>query len=59
CDHNHERKECLAGFVGMLNFGREVHASVMSPVWNFVPRRAAKRGTTPVTSTPKSKEAVA
>lgn len=40
CDHNHERKECLAGFVGMANFGREVHASVMSPVWNFVPRRA-------------------
>jgi nitrogenase molybdenum-cofactor synthesis protein NifE len=59
CDHNHERKECLAGFVGMLNFGREVHASVMSPVWNFVPRRAAKHATTPITSTLKSKEAVA
>lgn len=40
CDHNHERKEALEGFVGMLNFAREVHASVMSPVWNFVPRRA-------------------
>ena len=24
CDHNHERKEALAGFEGMLNFAREV-----------------------------------
>jgi len=39
CDHNHERKEALEGFDGMRNFMREVHASVMSPVWNFVPRR--------------------
>jgi nitrogenase molybdenum-cofactor synthesis protein NifE len=39
CDHNHERKEALAGFVGMLNFAREVHGSVMSPVWRYVPRR--------------------
>ena len=41
CDHNHERKECLEGFVGMENFAREVHATVMSPVWRFTPRRAA------------------
>jgi nitrogenase molybdenum-cofactor synthesis protein NifE len=40
CDHNHERKEALAGFLGMLNFAKEVHASVSSPVWRFVPRRA-------------------
>jgi len=39
CDHNHERKEALAGFAGMLNFAREVHGSVMSPVWRFVPRK--------------------
>jgi nitrogenase molybdenum-cofactor synthesis protein NifE len=39
CDHNHERKEALEGFAGMLNFAREVHNSVMSPVWRFVPRR--------------------
>jgi nitrogenase molybdenum-cofactor synthesis protein NifE len=39
CDHNHERKECLEGFVGMLNFAKEVHSTVMSPVWRFVPRR--------------------
>lgn len=40
CDHNHERKEMLAGFQGMLNFAREVYGSVMSPVWQFVPRRS-------------------
>ncbi|MDB9315515.1 nitrogenase iron-molybdenum cofactor biosynthesis protein NifE [Spirulina sp. CS-785/01] len=38
CDHNHERKEALEGFVGMLNFAKEVHSTVMSPVWRFVPR---------------------
>jgi nitrogenase molybdenum-cofactor synthesis protein NifE len=36
CDHNHERKIALAGYAGMLNFAREVYASVMSPVWGFV-----------------------
>ncbi len=40
CDHNHERKEALAGFEGMLNFAREVYSSVMSPVWRFVPRHS-------------------
>lgn len=40
CDHNHERKEALEGFVGMMNFAREIHHSAMSPVWRFVPRRA-------------------
>jgi len=35
CDHNHERKEALAGFEGMLNFAREVYSSVMSPVWRI------------------------
>ncbi len=39
CDHNHERKEALAGFEGMINFAREVYSSVMSPVWRFVPRK--------------------
>ncbi|MEE4241292.1 MAG: nitrogenase component 1, partial [Desulfopila sp.] len=43
CDHNHERKEMLAGFQGMLNFAREVYLSVMSPVWNFVPRRSEEK----------------
>jgi nitrogenase molybdenum-cofactor synthesis protein NifE len=41
CDHNHERKEALAGFEGMLNFAKEVYSSVMSPVWRFVPRKEA------------------
>ena len=40
CDHNHERKEPLAGYIGMLNFAKEVYASVASPVWQFAPRRA-------------------
>ncbi len=39
CDHNHERKEPLAGYVGMVNFAREVYASVASPVWRLVARR--------------------
>jgi nitrogenase molybdenum-cofactor synthesis protein NifE len=38
CDHNHERKEPLAGFTGMLNFAREVYSSVASPVWKLTPR---------------------
>ena len=35
CDHNHERKEALAGYEGMLNFAKEVYASCTSPVWKF------------------------
>lgn len=38
CDHNHERKIPLAGFEGMLNFAKEVYSTVMSPVWQFMPR---------------------
>lgn len=38
CDHNHERKLPLEGFIGMANFAREVHGSVCSPVWQFAPR---------------------
>jgi nitrogenase molybdenum-cofactor synthesis protein NifE len=36
CDHNHERKLALAGYEGMLNFAKEVHASALSPVWKFI-----------------------
>jgi nitrogenase molybdenum-cofactor synthesis protein NifE len=43
CDHNHERKEALEGFAGMLNFALEVHRTVMSPVWRFVPRHTQRR----------------
>jgi nitrogenase molybdenum-cofactor synthesis protein NifE len=44
-DHNHERKIPLSGFEGMLHFAREIHASVMSPVWQFVPRRQEEQAT--------------
>jgi len=43
CDHNHERKIPLAGFEGMLYFAREVHASVMSPVWRFSPAYMSRK----------------
>ncbi len=39
CDHNHERKTPLAGYVGMINFAREVYRTVTSPVWQFAPVR--------------------
>jgi nitrogenase molybdenum-cofactor synthesis protein NifE len=39
CDHNHERKTPLAGFIGMVNFAHEVHATVTSPVWQLTPRK--------------------
>lgn len=35
CDHNHERKEALAGYEGMLNFAKEIYATAMTPVWKF------------------------
>jgi nitrogenase molybdenum-cofactor synthesis protein NifE len=47
CDHNHERKLPLAGFVGMLNFAREVHNTVMSPVFDLVPRHSRAGGAAP------------
>jgi nitrogenase molybdenum-cofactor synthesis protein NifE len=36
CDHNHERKHPLAGFVGVSNFAEEINASINSPVWSYV-----------------------
>lgn len=42
CDHNHERKIALEGFTGMLNFAREIHNSVTSPVWKFHPARLSR-----------------
>jgi nitrogenase molybdenum-cofactor synthesis protein NifE len=35
CDHNHERKEALAGYQGMIHFAREIYATAMSPIWKF------------------------
>jgi len=39
CDHNHERKEALAGYEGMLNFAKEIYATAMSPVWQFTKQK--------------------
>ena len=39
CDHNHERKICLAGYEGMVNFAREVCDSATSPVWQLARHR--------------------
>ncbi|NOX96642.1 MAG: nitrogenase iron-molybdenum cofactor biosynthesis protein NifE [Nitrospirae bacterium] len=38
CDHNHERKYPLAGFVGDLEFTREIYTSIQSPVWKILKR---------------------
>ena len=37
-DHNHDRKEALAGFDGALNFAQEVYTTVCSPVWQHLDR---------------------
>lgn len=42
CDHNHERKEALAGYEGMLNFAKEVYSSATSPVWQFTSLKEGK-----------------
>ena len=43
CDHNHERKEALAGYEGMINFAKEIYATVMSPVWRFTRDNSVKQ----------------
>jgi nitrogenase molybdenum-cofactor synthesis protein NifE len=39
CDHNHERKNPLAGFRGMREFAEEVRSSLLSPVWKYTSRK--------------------
>ena len=41
-DHNHDRKECLAGFEGAVTFAEEVYKTACSPVWKHLkaPREA-------------------
>lgn len=34
-DHNHDRKHPLSGFVGAVNFAKEVCSTVCSPVWKY------------------------
>ena len=54
CDHNHERKLALEGFEGMRNFAKEVAATVESPVWRLVPRRAGRTTAgTPLSTLPQ------
>ncbi len=36
CDHNHERKHPLGGFIGAVNFAKEVNLSINSPIWKYV-----------------------
>lgn len=36
CDHNHERKHPLAGFEGVVNFTKEINASINHPVWEYL-----------------------
>ncbi len=38
CDHNHERKQPLNGFVGAVNFVKEIDLTINSPVWNSINR---------------------
>lgn len=38
CDHNHERKHPLAGFIGVKNFIEEINLSMNSPVWSYIRR---------------------
>jgi nitrogenase molybdenum-cofactor synthesis protein NifE len=35
CDFNHDRTKTFEGFTGMINFARELHTSVNSPVWKL------------------------
>lgn len=40
CDHNHERKHPLAGFIGVINFIKEINLSMNSPVWEYIRRES-------------------
>jgi nitrogenase molybdenum-cofactor synthesis protein NifE len=35
-DHNHDRKHPLSGFVGAVNFAKEVYSTICSPVWDHI-----------------------
>lgn len=41
-DHNHERKHPLSGFIGAINFAKEVDMTVNSPVWSFIEEYKAR-----------------
>ena len=35
-DHNHDRKDCLAGYDGAIHFAHEVYVTCCSPVWKHI-----------------------
>lgn len=35
-DHNHDRKDCLAGFEGAVKFADEIYKTTCSPVWRHL-----------------------
>lgn len=39
CDHNHERKHPLCGYIGAINFAKEIDLTINSPVWNLIEKR--------------------
>lgn len=45
-DHNHDRKDCLAGFEGAARFAREVYITTCSPVWKHLKQALTKGGIT-------------
>ncbi|MDP4146724.1 MAG: nitrogenase iron-molybdenum cofactor biosynthesis protein NifE [Bacillota bacterium] len=36
CDHNHERRHPLCGFIGAVNFAKEINLTVNNPVWKYI-----------------------
>lgn len=43
-DHNHDRKDCLAGYEGALRFAQEVYVTTCSPVWKHLKNALPVRG---------------
>ena len=41
CDFNHDRTTNFEGYVGMVNFAREVSITINSPVWQLPVKRAS------------------
>ena len=44
CDFNHDRTTNFEGYVGMVNFAREVSITINSPVWQLPVKRASRIG---------------
>jgi nitrogenase molybdenum-cofactor synthesis protein NifE len=41
CDFNHDRTTSFEGYDGLINFARELDASLNSPVWKLPLRRSS------------------